>query len=130
MLTVKIRGLDEAQAGLLALGDALADLRPFWQRLGKDLADDAQARWPLRRRTGRLRTSLTWAGQKLARGGVYEASPDALRFGSAVFYGRFFQHGTKRHAALPLIQVDPDRHADQLASWLGERASAAGLEVQ
>ena len=59
--------------------------------------------------------------------GIFEASPDALRFGSAVFYSRFFQHGTKRHAARRLIHVD--EHGGQLASWLQRRAASAGLEV-
>ena len=129
MLTVKIRGLDKAQAGLLALGDETSNLRPFWQRLGKSLADDAQARWPLRRRSGKLRRSLTWAGQRLGPRGVYESSPDALRFGSNVFYGRFHQHGSRRMSARPLIHIDEPKHAEQLAHWLHERASAAGLEV-
>ena len=38
--------------------------------LSEHLADEAQRRWPLRRRTGKLRKSLTWRGNGLGRGGV------------------------------------------------------------
>ena len=128
-MRVKLDGIVRADKGLRGLAEAALDLRPFWARLGRSLADDAQARWPLRRRSGRLRKSLTWAGQRLARGGVFESSPDALRFGSAIFYGRFHQHGTKRHTARPLIHVNESEHGEQLATWLQERAARAGLEV-
>ena len=123
-------GIEKADAGLRALHDAADDLRPFWRELGARLADTAQARWPLRRRTGRLRKSLTWAGNRLGRGGVYEADADRLRFGSAIFYGRFFQHGTTRHAARPLIHVNEAQHGEQLGAWLRARAASSGLEVQ
>ena len=129
-MRIKLDGLAKAQRGLEGLADAADDLRPFWRQLGRSLADDAQQRWPLRRRTGRLRKSLTWAGNRLGRGGVFESSPDALRFGSAVFYSRFHQYATSQRAARPLIHLNPDRHAAQLASWLQRRAAASGLEVQ
>ena len=115
--------------GLTRLADGVSDLRPFWAELGRSLADESQRRWPLKRRSGRLRRSLTWAGDRLGRGGVFETSPDALRFGSAVFYSRFFQHATKRRPARPLIHVNEQDHAEQLSTWLRERAAAAGLEV-
>ena len=71
-----------------------------------------------------------WAGDRLGRGGVFfEASPDKLTFGTNLFYSRFHQYGTKRHAARPLIHVDADRHSSQLSSWLQARAAASGLEV-
>ena len=129
-MQLTVDGITQADSSLRRFSSQVDDLRPFWRELGRDLADDAQRRWPLRRRTGRLRESLMWAGDRLGRGGISESSPDRLRFGSAIFYSRFHQHGTKRHAARPLIHVDESRHGEQLAEWLRGRADAAGLEVQ
>ena len=129
-MRVKLDGIVRADKGLRGLAEAASDLRGFWRALGARLADEAQQRWPLRRRTGKLRRSLTWAGNRLGRGGVYESSPDALRFGSAIFYSRFHQDGTKRHAARPLIHLDEAQHAAQLATWLQRRAASSGLEVE
>ena len=131
MLSVKVvnNGITQADRALREFA-AVGDLRPFWAELGRGLADEAQRRWPLRRRTGKLRESLTWGGSGLRAGGIFESDPDRLRFGSAVFYGRFWQFGTKRQRARPLIHVDADQHSDQLAEWLRDRADEAGLEVQ
>ena len=130
MLSVKVNnGIAQSDSGLRKFAASVEDLRPFWRLLGRDLADDAQQRWPLHRRTGRLRESLTWAGDRLGRGGVYLPTPDSLQFGSAVFYSRFWQFGTKRQRARPLIHIDEADHADQLSSWLRARAAASGLEV-
>ena len=128
-MQLKVDGITRADSGLRKFAASVSDLTPFWRELGEGLADEAQRRWPLRRRTGRLRQSLTWAGAGLGRGGIFESSPDRLRFGSALFYSRFHQYGTKRHAAGPLIHVDADRHSSQLSSWLRARAEASGLEV-
>ena len=132
MLSVKVvnNGITQADRALREFSASVDDLRPFWRELGRDLAETIDARWPLRRRTGRLRRSLQWAGNRLGRFGVFEASPDKLTFGSSLFYSRFHQFGTKRHAARPLIHVDESRHGEQLAEWLRGRADAAGLEVQ
>ena len=130
MLSVKVNnGIPQADSGLRKFADTVEDLTPFWRELGRGLAETIDARWPLRRRTGRLRRSLTWAGDRLGRGGIFESSPDRLRFGSSLFYGRFAQYGTKRQRATPLIHVNPDQHADQLLRWLQARAAASGLEV-
>ena len=128
-LRVDLTGLAGANTGLRTFARQIEDLRPAWRQLGEHLADEAQRRWPLRRRTGRLRRSLTWAGDRLGRGGVYEPTPDRLQFGTAVFYSRFFQHGTKQRAATPLIHVDESEHTTQLSTWLRSRAAASGLEV-
>ena len=128
-MQLKVHGITESDNSLRRFEAASGDLRPFWRELGERLADEAQRRWPLRRRTGRLRRSLMWAGDRLGRGGVFEASPDKLTFGTNLFYSRFHQYGTKRHAARPLIHVDADRHSSQLSSWLQARAAASGLEV-
>ena len=127
LLRIDVHGLPDR--GLKRLADGVSDLRPFWSELGERLADDAQSRWPLRRRTGRLRRSLVWRGDTLGPRGVFESDPDALRFGSSVFYARFHQDGTKRLPARPLIHVDPGEHTEQLSSWLRARAAAAGVEV-
>ena len=128
-LRIDVGGLGSADTGLRKFARTVDDWRGFWRQLGERLADDTQARWPLRRRTGRLRKSLTWHGDKLGPHGVFEADPDRLKFGSAVFYGRFAQAGTKRQRARPLIHVDAKAHSEQLATWLRDRADRAGLEV-
>ena len=128
-LSVKVKGITEADSGLRRFAAQVDDLRPFWRELGRGLAETIDARRPLRRRTGRLRRSLQWAGNRLGRGGVFESSPDKLTFGTALFYGRFAQFGTRKQRATPLIHVDADQHADQLSSWLRARAAAGGLEV-
>ena len=76
--------LDTATA-LRRFASGVDDLRPYWRLLGETLADEGQRRWPLRRRSGRLRESLVWAGGRLGKGGVFEASPDRLTFGSSIF---------------------------------------------
>ena len=127
MLRVKVEGL--AEGALRRFSAQLADLRPFWRELGEHLADTAQSRWPLRRRSGRLRESLVWQGGKIGRRGVFEASPDLLRFGTSLFYSRFPQSGTKRQRQRTLIHVDAKAHSEQLTTWLQARAAASGLEV-
>ena len=129
MTRVNLHGAGEADSKLGKFADAVLDWRPFWRELGADLAREAQERWPLRRRTGRLRRSLQWAGNRLGRGGVFESSPDKLTFGSAIFYGRFHQRGSKRTQRRELIHINEPQHAQQLDAWLRKRAEAAGLEV-
>ena len=126
-LRIDVHGLPDRE--LKRLADGVSDLRPFWARLGQSLADEAQQRWPLRRRSGKLRRSLTWRGETLGRGGVFEPTPDRLTFGSAVFYSKFHQHGARNVPRRELIHVNPARHTAALASWLVARAQRAGLEV-
>ena len=80
--TITLIGVREADTGLHKFAAGVEDWRPFWRLLSERLADTAQSRWPLRRRTGTLRRSLTWAGNRLGWAGVYESAPDRLRFGS------------------------------------------------
>ena len=129
-LDIRATGIRESGKGLDALGRAASDLTPFWFGLARDLANLAQERWPLRRRTGRLRKSLTWRGESLGVGGVFEPTPDRLTFGSAVFYGRFHQEGARNVPRRELIHVDETRHRAALAAWLVSRAQRAGLEVE
>ena len=129
MPTINVTGLADADRHLRTFAHQLIDLTPFWRELGQSLADTAQSRWPLRKRTGTLRRSLTWRGERLGRGGVFEPTPDRLTFGSSLFYGRFSQTGTKHQPIRELIHIDPERHTAALASWLVARAEAAGLEV-
>ena len=128
-LDIRATGIRESGKGLDALGRAASNLRPFWSDLARDLANLAQDRWPLQRRTGRLRKSLIWHGESLGRGGVFESTPDRLTFASAVFYSRFYQHGARNVPRRELIHVNPERHTAALASWLVARAQRAGLEV-
>ena len=129
LLDISVSGIKERDKGLETLAAVAGDLRPFWADLAVDLARTSQARWPLRRRTGRLRKSLTWRGESLGVGGVFEPTPDRLTFGSAVFYGRFHQEGARNVPRRELIHVDPARHRAALAAWLVSRAQRAGLEV-
>ena len=126
-LRIDVHGLPDR--GLKRLADGVSDLRPFWAELGERLADEAQARWPLRRRSGKLRESLRWAGNRLGPGGVFDASPDRLTFGSSVFYSRFAQFGTRKQRATPLIHVDADDASTRLGAWAKARAEASGLEI-
>ena len=128
-LRVDVSGLEKADAATRQFADSILDLTPFWRELGAHLADESQRRWPLKRRSGRLRRSLTWAGSKLGRGGVFESSPDRLLFGSSIFYSRYTQYGTKRQRARPLIFVDETDTSKRLATWLRARAEQSGLEI-
>ena len=126
---ISVDGLSESDTALRRFAATVLDWRPFWRQLAESLADEAQRRWPLKRRSGKLRRSLVWSGKRLGPRGIYESSPDALTFGSSIFYGRFSQFGTKRQKARELIHVDEAQHAEQLRAWLRARAVAAGLEV-
>ena len=122
-LDIRATGIRESGKGLDALGRAASDLTPFWFGLARDLANLAQERWPLRRRTARLRKSLTWRGaipgpRRRVR---TDANPGSA-FGSAVFYARFHQHGARNVPRRELIHVNPARHTAALASWLVARA--------
>ena len=129
-LKVDVTGLTQADTALRKFTATILDLRPFWSQLGETLATESQARWPLKRRSGKLRRSLTWAGSRLGRFGVYETSPDRLTFGTTVFYGRFHQFGAKNVRRRPLIHVDEAQHTAQLSDWLMDRARSAGIEVE
>ena len=125
-LRIDVSGLPEVDRGLKGLADGVSDLRPFWAELGERLADTAQSRWPLRRRSGKLRKSLVWAGDRLGRGGIFESDPDRLTFGSSVFYARFHQDGARNLRRRPLIHVNDQEHVEQLSGWLRSRSA---LEV-
>ena len=122
--------MSESDTALRRFGSTVEDWRGFWAQLGKALADESQRRWPLRKRSGKLRESLRWSGVRLGEAGIYESSPDALRFGTAVFYGRFHQFGARNVPRRPLIHVDEAQHAAQLTTWLVARAQRAGIEVK
>ena len=126
---VDVTGLDTADTALRRFGAGISNWRPFWSQLGESLANTAQARWPLKRKSGRLRESLRWSGGRLGKAGIFESSPDRLRFGTAIFYSRFSQVGTKRQRARALIHIDEKQHAAQLTTWLQARAVASGLEI-
>ena len=128
-MKLDIRRVREADAALGTFAAAVGDLRPFWSELGEHLADEAQRRWPLRRRTGTLRRSLTWAGTGLKTGGIYAATPSRLTFGTEIFYARFAQHGSKKQRARPVIHIGEADIGARLSEWARDRAAAAGLEV-
>ena len=119
----------DADKRLRTFAKHLETLVPFWLEFAKHLADEAQRRWPLRRHSGALRASLTWARGRLGRGGVYEPTANRLAFGTSLFYGRFAQSGTTRQRKTPLIRVDADDARKRLSEWMKVRAAASGLEV-
>ena len=121
--------LDEPSASLDAFARALVDLSSFWPGLAESLADESQARWPLRRRTGRLRESLRWAGTRLGEEGIYKPTRDALVFGTSTFYSAFHHLGVGRLRKRELLHVDTDDTTKRLEAWASSRATAAGLEV-
>ena len=123
-LDVPIGQLDRA-------GRSLRDFSDFWPLLGRAIADKAQSSWPLRRRSGRLRRSLTWAAGRagLGRGGIYEADPDALVIGTGVFYARFSHHATVNQRKRVLLSVDPGDTTARLEKWARSRVQSSGLEV-
>ena len=127
--TTNIAVTRDADRHLRKFARHVENLTPFWRELSEHLADESQRRWPLRRRTGALRTSLTWRGDSLGRGGVYEPTATRLTFGTDLFYARFAQYGTKRQRATPLIRVDADDARKRLSEWMKARAAASGLEV-
>ena len=127
---IDVGGLTQADRALRKFGATVENWRPFWSQLGESLATETQRRWPLRRRSGRLRESLHWTGSRLGRGGVFESSPDRLTFGSSIFYSRFSQYGTKQQRARPLIHVNEKQHTELLRAWLVARAQPAGVEVE
>ena len=120
---------DAAADRLETAARSLGDLTEFWPALAKSVADRAQARWPLRRRTATLRASLTWHGSGLGRLGIYEPSRDALRIGTAVFYAGFHHHGAKNLRKRSLLSIDAADVTDRLGAWTRGRLVAAGLGV-
>ena len=121
--------LEKVDKNIATYSALTSDLRPFWAELGRSLADDAQRRWPLRRRSGKLRRSLKWSGDGLGRGGIYEARPDRLLFGTRIFYASFSQSGTRNQPARALVRVDENAIAARMSAWASERARRSGLEV-
>ena len=121
--------LENSDSRLATFAESLADLRPVWSQLGEHLSATTQARWPLRRRTAALRRSLTWTGERLGPGGIFQSKPDRLTFGSRLFYSGFSQHGTRRQPARALIYVEEADIGARLTAWARERATATGLEV-
>ena len=65
---VDVSGLKTADRGLKRLFASVSDLRPFWRELGQTLADEAQRRWPLKRRSGALRESFDLGRQGVRPG--------------------------------------------------------------
>lgn len=131
-MTVSIRidpSLEKVDKNLATFAALTSDLRPFWELLGRSLADESQRRWPLRRRSGRLRKSLSWSGARLGRSGIFQSKREKLVYGSRLFYANFSQKGTKHQRATPLIHVNESDIAARLDAWAVERAKAAGLEV-
>ena len=122
--------LDKPIDALERAARSFADLTSFWPGLAQQIAAESAARWPLRRRSGALRRSLTWAGRGgLGRGGIYEPRADSLTIGTAIFYGAFSHFGTRRQPVRELLRVDEGDTTKRLEEWARKRASDAGLTV-
>ena len=117
--------LEAVDARLATYAAVLTDLRPVWPIIGKSLADESQRRWPLRRRSGRLRKSLTWSGARLGRSGIFQSKREKLVYGSRLFYAAF---RSKRNEASAQTRVDPRRRIRhrRAPGRVGDRASRAG----
>ena len=121
--------LDVPDRALGRAARAFADFTDFWPALAKHLADHAQTAWPLRRQSGKLRTSLRWAGRGLGKGGIYVAKSDELTIGTRVFYSGFSQYGTRHQAKRALLSIDEHDTTRRLDAWARKRATEAGLGV-
>ena len=131
MPTIKldVDGLRQADAALRRFGAGLSDWRPYWAQLGERLADEAQARWPLKRRTGKLRKSLTWAGTKLGAGGIFEASPDQARVWEQRFLRTISSIWREAHATPPADPRQRSRYqhaARRVGTRAGDRVWSGG----
>ena len=122
--------LDAPIGALDRAARSIRDLSTFWPTLAESIADESKRSWPLRRVTGRLRRSLTWSGKGLGRGGIYEATRDALVIGSRVFYGAFSHYGTVNQRKRVLLGVDPLDTTKRLEKWARDRVIGAGLEAR
>ena len=115
-----------------SLRRAFQDWRPFWSELGEHLADTAQARWPLRRRSGKLRKSLVWSRrQRLGPWRHFRGIRKSARIRErTVFYS-----GNSRNTAPNkqqadgrcCIRIDETDIGQRLALWAKSRAAAAGI---
>ena len=91
--------LDAPTDALNRTARSLGDLSEFWPAVGRSIADQTQAAWPLKRRSGRLRRSLSWSARGgLGKAGIYEAKSDSLVIGSSLFLRQFSPAGDEAFA--------------------------------
>jgi phage gpG-like protein len=74
---------------------------------------------PILVREGRLRTSVTWTGQGLGAGGIFQAHPTFVVAGTSIPYGQYHQEGTATMPARSFLPPpDPAVFAPLLQQWL------------
>lgn len=76
---------------------------------------------PILTATGTLRNSLAWGGAGLGPGGIFEATPHYVRFGTSVPYAAAHQYGSPKRnlpARTFLIKPDPQVFGPLLKQWL------------
>lgn len=159
--SISVDGTEKASRGFKNLSSLVRDFRPVWPEihmyfLRATLEEfDAQGArggttWkPLSPRyktwkekkypgkpilvlTERLRRSFSVAGRK-GVDQIYEENPLSLTMGTAIYYARYHQRGTKRMAARPIIQPttkDMDRIVSRLYRFIERGARDAGFNPQ
>ena len=120
-LDAPIDALDRAARSLRDLSLILADARRSDRRRKRNAA------WPLRRRSGRLRASLTWSGQgagprRNLQGREATRSPSDRN----IFYARFSHFGTKHQRKRELLAVDESDTTARLQKWARSRVQSSG----
>ena len=126
-LRIDVGGLGSADTALRRFARTVDDLRPFWRELGVHLADTAPESLAVTPTYRTAPKSLVWRGDTLGPRGIFESSPDRLQFGSAVFYGRFHQHGAKHTPRRPLIHIDEAQHSEQVDDLAPGPGGVGGL---
>ena len=128
--TTNVSVTRDADRRLRKFAKHLENLTPFWATLAEHLADDAQARWPLRDGTP-ARSESRWSGAGHAWAGAASMNPPliAWRLERVCFTAGLRSTGRRRQRKTPLIHVDADDARTRLSDWMRARAEASGLEV-
>jgi phage gpG-like protein len=74
-------------------------------------------------REGDLRASVRWSHGRLGAGGIFDAQPRHLIFGTDVPYAAYHQYGTDKMPARPFLPpVDAKEYAPLLRNWIVRHA--------
>lgn len=85
---------------------------------------------PILTREGFLRDSLQWTGTHLGPGGVFEAYPTYVIYGTTIPYASAHQKGTARLPARPFMhEPNPEIFGPLLKNWILRNAKKGGLDA-
>lgn len=162
-LQLSIDGEEAVDVAIPRFIRAFEDLREFWVRyaapkLYRDIEDNfdsegrqsggwaplspAYAAWkakhypgrPMLVRTRALKTSLTWQGDRPGPEGFFEASRQALVFGTRIRYARHHQRPTgnrpPRRRILYLLRGASETFGRLLHAYAADQAKAAGFRTR